>query len=127
MIKKSTISICFRIRQAVLSVVGHSGNYRAYAGRGHPGDCPHRQDQHPVAFSARPSVGAAQILPRCGILSIVIPDPGPAAQAVADIETGEGADREASACSVGHEAGLPALVARRVGAARHEAAREQGP
>ena len=80
----------------------------------------------PVKSAAR-SVGAAQVAPRRSVLVIVIPEPGPAAQAVADIETGEGADREASACSVGHEAGLPALVARRVGAARHEAAREQGP
>ncbi len=71
-------------------------------------------------------VGAAQGPPLGGVLRVVVPDARPSAQAVANVLEGPGADREAAACGVGHEAGLPALVRRRVGATRHEAASHQG-
>ncbi len=71
-------------------------------------------------------VGAAQGPPLGGVLVIIIPDARPSAQAVANVLEGPGADREAAACGVGHIAGLPALVRRRVGATRHEAAPQQG-
>ncbi|MCY4183914.1 MAG: hypothetical protein OXD45_01155 [Rhodobacteraceae bacterium] len=72
-------------------------------------------------------VGAAQGPPLGGVLRVVGPDARPSAQAVANVLEGPGADREAAACGVGHEAGLAALVRRRVGATRHEAAPQQGP
>ena len=71
-------------------------------------------------------VGAAQGPPLGGVLRVVGPDARPSAQAVANVLEGPGADREAAACGVGHEAGLAALVRRRVGATRHEAAPQQG-
>ena len=61
------------------------------------------------------------------VLRVVVPDARPSAQAVANVLEGPGADREAAACGVGHVAGLAALVRRRVGATRHEAAPQQGP
>ncbi|MCY4307906.1 MAG: hypothetical protein OXC57_06490, partial [Rhodobacteraceae bacterium] len=67
-------------------------------------------------------VGTAQGPPLGGVSVIIIPDARPSAQAVANVLEGPGADREAAACGVGHVAGLAALVRRRVGATRHEAA-----
>ena len=83
---------------------------------------------HIAGKGVRPSVGvgAAQGPPLGGVLRVVGPDARPSAQAVANVLEGPGADREAAACGVGHEAGLAALVRRRVGATRHEAAPQQG-
>ncbi len=72
-------------------------------------------------------VGAAQGPPLGGVLRVVGPDARPSAQAVANVLEGPGADREAAACGVCHVAVLPALVRRRVGATRHEAAPQKGP
>ena len=82
------------------------------------------EGDHIAGKGAGPSVGvgAAQGPPLGGVSVIIIPDARPSAQAVANVLEGPGADREAAACGVGHEAGLAALVRRRVGATRHEAA-----
>ncbi len=87
------------------------------------------EGDHIAGQGAGPSVGvgAAQGPPLGGVSVIIIPDARPSAQAVANVLEGPGADREAAACGVGHEAGLAALVRRRVGATRHEAAPQQGP
>ncbi|MCY4184049.1 MAG: hypothetical protein OXD45_01845, partial [Rhodobacteraceae bacterium] len=97
----------------------HSPSHGSRAMRRSP-----RNGAHIAGKGVRPSVGvgAAQGPPLGGVLRVVGPDARPSAQAVANVLEGPGADREAAACGVGHEAGLAALVRRRVGATRHEAA-----
>ena len=87
------------------------------------------EDDHIAGQGTGPSVGvgAAQGPPLGSVLRVVVPDARPSAQAVSNVLEGQGADREAAACGVGHVAGLAALVRRRVGATRHEAAPQQGP